>query len=60
MLLIEDAGRECGGIIVVAQRDCPLDDDRAGVEVLVDEVDGAAGDAHAVIDRLLLSVDPGE
>ena len=40
--------------------DGALHDDRAGVEMFVDEVDGAAGDFHAVRDRLRLRVDAGK
>src|SRR5262249_38686872 len=56
----EDACRECVDGIVVFHGDGGLNDDRAGIEVFIDEVDGAAGDAHAVIERLALGVEAGE
>jgi hypothetical protein len=40
--------------------DGPLDDDRAVVKVLVDEVDGATGDLYAVVKSLPLSVETGK
>ena len=41
-------------------RDGALDEDDAVVELLVDEVDGAAGDADAVLPGLVLGVEAGE
>ena len=59
MLLFQDACGESRGVVVFTHLDDALDDDRAGVEVLVDEVHGAAGDFHAVGERLRLRIDAG-
>ena len=56
----EDAGSEGVGVVGVENGDGTLQDDCAVVEVLVDEVDGAAGDFHPVVEGLLLGVESGE
>ena len=60
MLLCENAGGERLHGIVVQHRHGGLHDDGAGVQVFVDEVDGAAGDFDAVLQRLVLRVQAGE
>ena len=47
-----DAGVEGGGGVVVVHRDGLLGYDGAGVDALIDEMDGAAGDFDAVIEGL--------
>ena len=44
----------------VEHRHGGLEDDRAGVEIAVHEMHGGAADAHAVRERLVLRVEPGE
>jgi len=56
----ENAGGEGVGVVGVEYRNCALEDDYAMVEVLVDEVHGAAGDLDAVIGGLLLGIEAGE
>ena len=60
MLLDEDARRQRRHVVAVEHRHRRLRDDRPGVAALVDEVHGAAGDARAVVERLLLRVDAGK
>ena len=55
-----DAGVEGGGGVVVMNRDGLLGDDGAGVDALIDEMDGAAGDFHAVIEGLFPCLESGE
>ena len=59
MLELEHARREARGIVVVAHRHGPLRDDRAVIDVVGDEMDGAAVDAHAVGERATMRVEPG-
>ena len=60
VLLFEYAGGE--GVMVIGGKDWDgsLDDDRAVIKVLVDEVDGAAGDLYTVVKSLLLRVKSGK
>src|SRR5687767_5907657 len=60
VLLLEDAGGESLRRVVRFDTDGPLHEDRAPVEGLIDQVDGAPGDLHAVRDRLRLRVDARE
>ena len=48
------------GRVVVAHRHRGLQHDRTGVELAGHEMDGRAGDLHAVLERLALRVDAGE
>ena len=47
-----DAGVEGGGGVVIVNGDGLLGDDGAGVDALIDEMNGAAGDFDAVIEGL--------
>ena len=60
VLLEEDALAERGLVVAVEDGDGRLREDGAGIHSGVDEVHGAAGDAHAVRERLRLRVDAGE
>src|SRR5579883_2980816 len=60
VFLGQDARRERFDRVVVFDRNRALQDDRAGVEVLIYKVHGAAGDLDAVFQRLLLGVEPGK
>ena len=55
-----DAGVEGGGSVVVVHGDGLLGDDGAGVDALIDEMDGAAGDFNAVIESLFPCFESGE
>ena len=57
MFLGEDAGAENFGGVVVEDGDGALEDDGAVVDLLVDEVDGAAGDFGPGGERLGLGVE---
>src|SRR5258707_9759965 len=50
------------GVLVVGIEDGDdgLQDDGAGVEIFVDEVDGASGELDAVVEGLLLRFEAGE
>src|SRR5205814_981991 len=50
VLLGEDAGGEALLVVAVLDRHGRLGDDRAGVDALVDEVHGAAGELDAVLE----------
>ena len=60
VLLGEDAGGERLGGVGVEDGDGSLQDDDAVVYVLVDEVDGAAGDPGAEFESLTLGVEAGK
>ena len=60
MLFGEDALGEGVGVVGLENRNCTLENDGAVVEVFVDEVHGAAGDFHAVVEGLLLGVEARE
>jgi hypothetical protein len=60
VLLGEDAAGEGVGVVCGQNRDGALEDDDAVVEVLVDEMDGTAGDGYAVVEGLLLGVEAGK
>ena len=55
-----DAGVEGGGVVVVVHRDGLLGDDGAGIDALIDEMDGAAGDFDAVVEGLFPCFESGE
>ena len=55
-----DALVQSGLVVVVADLDHALGDDRAGVDAVVDEVDGAAGDLGAVRERVAHPWAPGK
>ena len=46
--------------VVVQHRHRRLNQDRAGVQILVHEMHGAAGDLDAVLQRLVLRVEAGK
>src|SRR5947209_20523296 len=48
------------GLPRIGKLDCPLQDDRAGIDALVDEVDGDPEYPHAVLERLLDGSEPGK
>jgi len=56
MLLAEDARRQRLGGVVIAHWHGSLDDDGTAIELRRDEMHGHAGDLHAILDRLALSV----
>ena len=60
MLDLEDAGGQGVDVVLRRDRDRALEDDRAVIDALVDEVDGRASDADAVLDGLTLRVEPLE
>src|ERR1700676_5224020 len=60
VLFRQDARGEGVAVVVVVNRDNALQDDDAVVEVLVDEVNRAAGHLDAVIEGLLLGVEARE
>ncbi len=60
VLLGKDAVCEGVGVVSVEDGDGALEDDGTMVEVLVDEMYGAAGDFDAVVEGLLLGVEAGE
>src|SRR5882724_8470709 len=60
MFLFQDAFGKGVLVVGVEDRDGGLQDDGAGVEVFVDEVDGAAGELHAVVEGLLLRFEARE
>src|SRR5437899_3884978 len=60
MLLFQDALRKGVLVVGVEDRDGGLQNDGAGVEILVDEVDGTAGEFYAVVEGLFLRFQAGE
>ena len=60
MFMFEDSSGKGFDSVVVADLDGALEDDGAGVEVFVDEVDGAAGYFYAVREGLGLGIEAGE
>ena len=60
MLLDLDTPLQTRLIVDIGNGDGSLREDRAGVDAGVDEVDGAAGDAAAVLEGLTGAVQPGE
>ncbi len=60
VLFGEDAAVEGFGCVGVEDGDSALDDDGAMIKLLIDKVDGAAGDFDAVSEGLLLSFEAGE
>jgi len=59
MLFLQNFTGERHFCIAVANGNNRLQDDRAGVEIFVDEMDGAAGEFHAVFERLALRFEAG-
>jgi DNA polymerase III subunit delta' len=55
-----DAGVEGGGGVVVVHGNGLLGDDGAGIDALIDEMDGAAGDFDAVVEGLFPGFEAGE
>ena len=55
-----DTGVEGGGGVVVVHGDGLLGDDCAGIDALIDEMNGAAGDFDAVVEGLFPSFEAGE
>ena len=51
-------GQSCFGVFVLYWHDC-LQDDWAGVEIFVYEVDGAAGEFYSVFEGLALRFEAG-
>src|SRR5258708_15902255 len=60
MFLFKDTGGRGVLVVCVEDRDRRLQNNGAGVEILVDEVDGAAGELHAVVEGLLLRFEARE
>ena len=60
MLLLENAVGESVGVVRGQDGDGSLEDDDAVVQLLIDKMDGAAGDLDAVVEGLLLRVEAGE
>ena len=60
MFFDQDSRRESFECIVVEDRDSSLEQDRAAVEIFVDEVDRAARDFCAVRESLILRIEAGE
>src|SRR5581483_11398732 len=60
VLLLQDAGRESVLVVVVEHRHNFLNQDGTVIQVLVHQVDGAAGHLRAVLNRLLLGLQPGK
>ena len=56
----ENAGGEGVSVVGVEYRDGALEDDDAVVEMLIDEVDGAAGEFDTKVQCLLLRLEAGE
>src|SRR5208337_4521869 len=60
MLLFEDAVGKGVLVVGVEDGDDGLEDDGAGIEIFVDEVDGAAGEFYAVVEGLFLRFEAWE
>jgi len=60
MFLFQDALGKGVLVVGIEDRNGGLQDDGACVEIFVDEMDGAAGEFHAVVERLLLGFEAGE
>ena len=60
VFLYLDPCRKGGFIVPLKDRYCCLDDDGACVRADIHEMNGTAGDLHAVIQCLLLGVEPGK
>ena len=60
MFFFQDARGKGVLVVGIEDRDGGLKDDGAGVEIFVDEVDGAAGEFYAVVEGLLLRFEAGE
>ena len=60
MFLFQDALGKGVLVVGVENRDGGLENDGAGVEIFVDEVDGAAGKFDTVVEGLLLRFEAGE
>jgi len=60
VFLFQDAAGERVGGIVGKYRNHGLDDDRPGIDTAINQVDSTAGEAGAVVDCLLLDMQPGK
>jgi hypothetical protein len=60
MFLFQDAGGKSVLVVGIEDGDGGLQDDGAGVEIFVDEMDGAAGEFYAVVEGLFLGFEAGE
>src|ERR1700704_5618529 len=60
MLFLEDFVGEGGFRVFIEDRDSGLQNDGAGIEVFVDEMDGAASEFHSVFEGLALGFEAGE
>jgi hypothetical protein len=60
VFLVQDFFRERGFGVIVGYGNDGLEDDGAGIEIFVDEVDGATGEFYAVIESLALGFEAGE
>jgi len=60
VLFFQNFFRERGFGVFVEHGNGGLQNNRAGIEVFVNEVDGAAGELHAVFERLPLRFEAGE
>src|SRR5205085_3643356 len=60
VLLLKYAVGERVLIIVIEHGSGPLHDDGAVIEMLIHEMHGAARNSHAVLERLLLRLQPGK
>src|SRR5258707_13082415 len=60
MFLFQDAVGKGVLVVGIEDGDDGLQDDGAGVEIFVDEVDGASGELDAVVEGLLLRFEAGE
>ena len=60
MFFGQDTFGERVGIVLCKYRNGTLKNDDAVVQMLVDKVDGAAGPLHAILEGLLLGIEPCE
>ena len=60
MFLDQNTGREGFECIGVEDRDGSLEQNRAAIEIFVDEVDGTSSDLHSMGERLILRIEAGE
>src|ERR1700688_3362088 len=60
MFLFQDALGKGVLVVGIENRDGGLQDDGTGVEIFVDEMDGAASEFYAVVEVLLLRFEAGE
>jgi hypothetical protein len=60
MLFSQDFFGEGGFRVLIEHGHCSLQNDRAGVEIFVDEVDGATGEFYAIFEGLALGFEAGK